>query len=75
MLIDCGIARRLAPDRKGPSLKEVAEHVADSTGGRIDLLVVTHAHWDHVAGFHPSQASAKVFQSMQVDQVWLALIS
>ena len=21
------------------------------TGGRIDVLVVTHEHWDHVSGF------------------------
>jgi len=71
MLIDCGIARTLAPDHTGPTIKEVAEHVKDSTGGRIDLLVVTHAHWDHIAGFHPSQKSSSVFQGMQIDQVWL----
>ena len=71
MLIDCGIARTVAPNRQAPSIKEVAEHIRDSTGGRIDLLVVTHAHWDHVAGFHPSRGAASVFQGMQIGQVWL----
>ncbi len=71
MLIDCGIARTLAPNHTGPTIKEVAEHVRDSTGGRIDLLVVTHAHWDHIAGFSPTRGAASVFQGMQVGQVWL----
>jgi len=71
MLIDCGIARTLAPNHTGPTIKEVAAHVKDSTGGRIDLLVVTHAHWDHIAGFSPTRGAASVFQSMQIGQVWL----
>jgi hypothetical protein len=71
VLIDCGIARTLAGDHKGPTIKEVAEHVRDSTGGRIDLLVVTHAHWDHIAGFSPARGAASVFQDMQIGQVWL----
>ncbi len=71
MLIDCGIARTVAPNRQAPSIKEVAEHIRDSTGGRIDLLVVTHAHWDHIAGFHPSRGAASVFQGMQIGQVWM----
>ncbi len=70
-LIDCGIARTLAPGRQAPSIQEVVEHIRDSTGGRIDLLVVTHAHWDHVSGFHPSRGAAKVFQKMEIGQVWL----
>jgi len=71
MLIDCGIARTIAPNRQAPSLKEVAEHIKDSTGGRIDLLVITHEHWDHIAGFHPSRGAGGVFQGMKIDQVWL----
>ena len=23
----------------------------ETTGGRLDVLVVTHEHWDHVSGF------------------------
>ena len=36
-----------------------------------DVLVATHEHWDHISGFHESQAQKK-FDKFNVDQVWLA---
>ena len=35
----------------------------------IDLLVVTHRHWDHISGF--SQA-ADVFQQMTINRLWMS---
>jgi metal-dependent hydrolase (beta-lactamase superfamily II) len=58
------------PPIAGSIYKDVAEHI-ETRPGEIDLLVVTHAHWDHVAGFHPSRGAASVFQGMQMGQVWL----
>src|SRR5215211_4546526 len=52
VLIDCGYKPGspafLSDDR---DIKQIAEHIRESTGGHIDLVVVTHEHEDHVNGF------------------------
>ncbi|TJW17960.1 MAG: hypothetical protein E5W82_02995 [Mesorhizobium sp.] len=67
MLIDCGIHVSI---KGGPAL--IADIVADlkaETGGKIDVLVVTHEHWDHVSGFLTSDDLIKDFS---VGEVWMA---
>ncbi|WP_189435104.1 MBL fold metallo-hydrolase [Mesorhizobium sp. M1E.F.Ca.ET.041.01.1.1] len=67
MLIDCGIHVSITG---GPAL--VADIVADlkkETGGRIDVLVVTHEHWDHVSGFLTAK---DLFKDFAVGDVWMA---
>lgn len=50
-------------------MQEVALDIEAETDGRIDALVITHEHYDHVSGF--TQAK-EVWERMQVDEVWLA---
>ena len=64
VLIDCGV---LNPDAS--RLKAAVADIQHETGGRIDLLVVTHEHWDHVSGFTQARG---VFDQMQFGDVWLA---
>lgn len=67
MLIDCGIHVSIAG---GPAL--VGDIVADirkETGGKIDILVVTHEHWDHVSGFLTAK---DLFKDFVVADVWMA---
>src|SRR5437868_1518247 len=47
ILIDCGVLQKTPDDEA--KLNAVANDLWKETGGRIDLLVVTHEHWDHVA--------------------------
>lgn len=65
VLIDCGVHLGV----KGGSDK-IAQIVKDITTrtSRIDVLVVTHEHWDHVSGFF-SQAEA--FGRLKVGEVWM----
>ncbi len=49
VLIDCGVLQKT--DREGEKLLSVFDDLIKTTGGTIDLLIVTHEHWDHVAGF------------------------
>ncbi len=67
MMIDCGVI--LGTEDAAEKMRAVLEDIKETTGGRIDLLVATHEHWDHVSGF----AQAKeVFEQLTVDQLWLA---
>ena len=48
VLIDCGVHGAVAGGTK--IMRSVVEDIASVTE-RIDVLVVTHEHWDHVSGF------------------------
>jgi len=67
MMIDCGVV--LGTEEPGPKMARVVEDVLTATGGELDVLVVTHEHWDHVSGF--VQALPQ-FQKLKVKEVWLA---
>jgi hypothetical protein len=66
LLIDCGTL----PDAPNAAkrLSRVAEHVRETTGGHLDLLVASHDRCDHALGFKLAQG---VFDAMAVDRIWL----
>ena len=67
MLIDCGVLVG-TPDAE-ERMRKVAASLRDSTGGRIDLLVATHQHWDHLSGFEQAR---EIFDQIEVGEVWVA---
>jgi beta-lactamase superfamily II metal-dependent hydrolase len=67
ILIDCGVAA--ATQDAQARMRKVLEDVGRTTDGVIDVLAVTHEHWDHVSGF--SQAE-DVLKRLQVGEVWVA---
>jgi glyoxylase-like metal-dependent hydrolase (beta-lactamase superfamily II) len=67
MLIDCGVHSSV---RGGSAtIAAIVADIAAVTGGRIDVLVVTHEHWDHVSGF---LTAAQAFAGFTIGAVWLA---
>lgn len=66
VLIDCGV--RLGFEGAAESMKKVAASLYEATGGRIDVLVATREHWDHLSGF---QQSKEVFDRIEIGQVWV----
>lgn len=70
MLIDCGASfGRRAPGQPAlPPIRKVVEDVQRATGGRLDVLLVTHKHANRLTGFLQAQ---DIFDSMAIDQVWL----
>lgn len=76
MLIDCGVLLG-TPDAED-RLRAVVGSVIEETAGHLDVLVVTHEHYDHVAGFllardlfaGPEDAGAA--GRLSVGEVWLA---
>lgn len=66
MLIDCGVHTFVLGGAE--TMRRIVANIASVTR-RIDVLVVTHEHWDHVSGF---RSAAKQFEQIEVDEVWLA---
>lgn len=66
LLIDCGVLLGTASAKD--KIREVAEHIKAATDGKIDVLVATHQHWDHLSGFFDA---ADIFQSIEFGEVWL----
>lgn len=74
MLIDCGL---LTDGVTGTNVKKVVDDIIKETSIKkgnkkvphLDVLVVTHEHWDHVSAFHPD---AKLFDQFDIDKIWMA---
>jgi hypothetical protein len=67
LLIDCGVV--LGTDKAASLMTGVVENVVDDTKGTIDVLAITHEHWDHLSGFGQAADS---FKKLTVDSVWVA---
>jgi len=49
LLIDFGVL--LGTEDAKRTMRQIAHQIVEATGGRLDVLVATHEHWDHVSGF------------------------
>ncbi|MFL5541336.1 MAG: hypothetical protein ACJ8J0_20275 [Longimicrobiaceae bacterium] len=54
----------------GVTMAQVAADIVGTTGGRLDLLVATHEHKDHLSGFNTERDAFK--KPFAVDHVWAA---
>ena len=67
MLIDCGVLKG-TEDGKA-RMQAIVRDIAKTTNGRLDVLVVTHEHWDHFSGFLQAESE---FKQLSIGEVWLA---
>jgi hypothetical protein len=78
MLVDCGIKHNTRS--KTVPIEDVIgdlkETLKPPSGGKpkIDVLVATHEHWDHVSFFHPDcpKDGSNFFSDFDIRQIWLA---
>ncbi|WP_374656751.1 MBL fold metallo-hydrolase [Phenylobacterium sp.] len=69
ILIDCGILQNVEGDKA--LMQAVAADVAKTVKNRLDLLVVTHEHHDHISGF--AHARDVFFDpAFKIDNLWMA---
>lgn len=67
ILIDCGVILGTADAVK--MMTDVVEDIVRESGGKIDLLLATHQHWDHLSGFIQAK---EAFAKLKIENVWLA---
>ena len=58
VLVDFGSTRW--PKDYSPRYRDIATDIAARTGGKLDVLVVTHRHKDHLGGFGDDIATATI---------------
>ena len=69
VLVDCGVHNR--QDKGSKRLGEVMANLIAATGGKIDVVVATHEHADHLSGF-VQKGSPFIDGRLQVDRFWTA---
>lgn len=71
VMIDCGVVT--AASHGKDKIQAVLDDVVAETKGKIDLLIVTHEHWDHVSAFfHFNEYFAGENPPLKVGAVWVA---
>jgi hypothetical protein len=66
-LVDCGVLS--TTNEYKATMVKVAENIDKVTSNKLDVLVATHEHWDHVSGFDQARS---VFENMTINKIWLA---
>ena len=55
--------------------QSIVAYLAKTTGGRLDLLVLTHDHYDHVAGMTlPDDENVFIGPGLPIDRLWLSWV-
>lgn len=69
VLIDCGLIS--VAEQPAEQMARVLADLKSVTDGRLDAVVVTHEHWDHVSGFSTQQVQ-HLFDELKIEEAWYA---
>ncbi len=64
IMIDCGCIHGSKED-----FEKTVRDLADYVDNKIDLLIVTHEHADHINGF---EKASEIFETIVFDEVWFS---
>ena len=68
ILIDCGVFKGTTGKGDIGSIEEAVEDLFTTTGGQLALVIMTHRHADHIAGF---SRAAERFKDFKASMVWM----
>lgn len=74
MLIDCGMFKGSRLDTNSEEKKlqqDIVKDIAAETGKKIDVVVVTHEHMDHVSIFNSAR---ELFDKIEFGEVWFGWV-
>lgn len=69
ILIDCGVTPGKTKKGDIGTIKAAVAHMAEETGKKLALIIVTHRHQDHIIGF---SRAAEIFNDFEVGAVWMS---
>ena len=67
LMIDCGVV--LGTEDARAKMTGVVENIVEDTNEKVDVLAITHEHWDHLSGFIKPPNS---FSKLAAGSVWVA---
>ena len=67
ILIDCGVFKGTSGTGDLGSIVDAVEDMFQTTGGHLALVIMTHRHADHIAGF----SKAPRFKDFTASMVWM----
>lgn len=67
IVIDCGVC--MGARNPSARMQEVVADIATETGDKVDVLVTTHEHWDHLSGFEQAK---DVWDRIAIGELWMA---
>jgi hypothetical protein len=67
LLIDCGVV--LGTENAVDAMSRVVENLVHDTYQKVDVIAITHEHWDHLSGFIQAKDS---FKKLTAASVWVA---
>src|SRR6266480_1251182 len=67
IVIDCGFFNGTTGKGDIGSIVEAVEDLYETTHGNLSLVIMTHRHADHIAGF----SRAERFKDFKVSAVWM----
>jgi beta-lactamase superfamily II metal-dependent hydrolase len=70
ILIDCGVTPGRTKKGDIGTIKAAVAHMAEETGKKLALIIVTHRHQDHIIGF---SRAAEIFNDFKVGALWMSI--
>jgi hypothetical protein len=67
-VIDCGVFKGTSQTGDIGTIEAAVANMAQVTAGHVALIVMTHRHADHIAGF---ARCASTFKQLRVESVWM----
>ncbi len=68
IVIDCGVFKGTTGKGDIGSIEEAVEDLFKTTSGQLALVIMTHRHADHIAGF---SRAAERFKDFKASMVWM----